>query len=159
MDTKHEMYLSWYDVEKYLDKIIRELKLSKDNKIDMVVGITRGGLAPASWLANKIKCNWVETIRVQTRDTFHKDKELDEKELMKWGYLTSLGFNILVVDDIVDSGETFRILREHQRHSPVTYSSLLVSNKAKINTEHILRGSNLTKFGEDQPWICFPWEQ
>jgi hypoxanthine phosphoribosyltransferase len=154
MDTKHEMYLSWYDVDKYLDRIIKDLNLGKTDKIDIVVGITRGGLAPAAWIANKLKVARVETVKVQTRDA-----ALDQKELDKWSYITSLGYNTLVVDDIVDSGETIRILKEHQRGNTVTYASLLVSNKAKINTEGILRGSNLTKFGESNPWVIFPWEQ
>ena len=92
----------------------------------IVVGIKRGGLVPAVALSHKLRVP-CEVLDWQTRDGFDqivsdKIRELYEKH-------TS---NILVVDDIVDSGKT---LKEVQKQLPKAKFAALV-----VNTEVVVDG-------------------
>ena len=98
MVNKH--FYTWSDIEKMCVSIVNQMYT--DNwKPDYIVGITRGGNVPATIISNmtSIRC---EALKVSLRD------DSCESESNAW--MAEDAFNnknILIVDDINDTGATF----------------------------------------------------
>src|SRR6056300_1720602 len=104
-----KVYYTWQDVEKMCVNIVTQMY--KDNwKPDYIVGITRGGNVPATIISNitGIRC---EALKVSLRDD-NKDSESaywiaeDAFGYFQQGHGQE-GKNILIIDDINDTGATF----------------------------------------------------
>ena len=101
--SKH--FYNWQDIEKMCTSIVTQMY--NDNwRPDYIVGITRGGNVPATIISNMtgIRC---EALKVSLRDD-NKDSESNcWMAEDAFGYLESKQKNILIVDDINDTGATF----------------------------------------------------
>ena len=112
MIKKH--YYSWQDIEKMCTEIITTMYTSKFTP-DFIVGITRGGNIPATIISNMtgIPC---EAIKVSLRDDSKLESNswmaeeafgvvpLDEQGVYKSRFDPHKRKNILIVDDINDTG-------------------------------------------------------
>jgi len=172
-------FYSYNDVHKAAMDIV--LKMYKDNwRPDYVVGITRGGLPLALRISQLLDCR-METLKVKLRDA----KNGEECETNCWmaedafGYIedndynTSSVFekkNILIVDDINDTGATFNWIKQD-------WQSGCLPNNPNWNT---VWGGNVrfatmtenlsSEFGEvnyhwhelnkaeEDVWLVYPWE-
>lgn len=127
-------------------KDLNKIKDKIDNsgwKPDMIVGLTRGGLIPAVMLSHYFNVP-VVPVNLSLRD-FRNDLDNVISEIRQGVGLDNLqNKNILVVDDIVDSGETIEELHkifasllnsygkydfDHIKTAVLYYNS---SNKAKV---------------------------
>ena len=98
-----------YD-EMKLDLIGLTTQMEKDNyKPDLILGLTRGGLVPAVMLSHFYNIKMIP-VNLSLRD-FKSDLSLVNGELDQADIDISCK-NILVVDDILDSGESLRELSE-----------------------------------------------
>jgi xanthine phosphoribosyltransferase len=111
-----------------------------DQKWKGVVAITRGGLIPAAIVARELELRLVETICVASYD--HKSK--GEANILKGLDLDSKGW--LVVDDLVDTGQTAKVVRKMlpEAHIATVYSK--PEGRPFVDT-----------FVTDT-WILFPWD-
>ena len=124
-----------------------------------IIGLTRGGLIPATILSHKLSCP-LYPFNLSLRDHIRTDT----KEWMAIDALTHK--NILVVDDINDTGATFDTFKKQWEafkdgnwnkiwHNNVRFAVIdhnLVS-KSKID----YCGNILNKSINDV-WIVYPWE-
>ena len=103
---KKKIY-TWRDVEKMCSQLLVQL-YNSEWRPDYIVGITRGGNVPATLLSNMtgIRC---EAVKVALRDG-ESGKTGDSIAWMADD--AKMGKNILVVDDINDTGATFKWLSE-----------------------------------------------
>ena len=83
-----------------------------------VVAITRGGLIPAAIVARELELRLVETICVASYD--HQSQ--GDAKILKGLEMDSKGW--LIVDDLVDTGQTAKVVREMlpDAHMATVYS-------------------------------------
>lgn len=113
-----------------------------------IIGITRGGLIPAGIVARELDIKVVETIGISSYD----DKLQRELRILKniAADLVGDGEGWLVIDDLVDSGNTAKIIRKMlpKAHLATVY--------AKPAGEPLV-DTYVTWVSQDT-WIYFPWD-
>jgi len=111
-----------------------------------VCAITRGGLIPAAIVARELECRVVETVSVVT----YEDERRGQPRVVKPPAAAGDGTGWLVVDDLVDTGTTVRVVREllPAAHFATVYAK--PAGKPLVDT-FITEVSQHT-------WILFPWD-
>ena len=113
-----------------------------------MVAITRGGLIPAAIIARELDCRLIETVSVVTYDEEHRG----EPEVVKppAAALESQGEGWLLIDDLVDTGTTARLVRKllPKAHFATVYAK--PAGKPTVDTF-------ITEVSQDT-WILFPWD-
>ena len=166
MIKKH--YYSWTDIERMCVSIVNQMYA--DNwRPDYIVGLTRGGNVPATIISNMtgIRC---EALKVSLRD------DDSESESNCWMAEDAFGYNkepmnILIVDDINDTGATFNwIMKDWQAgcmpndnkwqstwNNNVRFATL-TDNLASEFTEHCAYTCHEINKSEEDVWLVYPWE-
>jgi hypoxanthine phosphoribosyltransferase len=172
-----EVFVSWQDVERHTQDIIQQIT-TQNWRPDYIVGITRGGLVPANLISQYLKVP-MEALKVSLRDD-------DQCESNCWmaedafGYVlsnstvkfdTSIAKNILIVDDINDSGATINWIRQDWQRSCLPDDprwagvwgnnvriATLYDNESSNNEVPVSYCSVTVNKHEDPQWIVFPWE-
>lgn len=109
--NKSMMRLSWKDIEDSIEQLIRKIKAS-GSLPDYIVGITRGGLIPLYFLANKLNINNVLTV---SAIHFDKDGTRGDFSITYLPQIDLKGKKVLLADDIADSGVTLKGVCEAMR--------------------------------------------
>ena len=118
---------------------VRGLKLWKG-----IVAVARGGLAPASIVAYELDIRLVETLCISTYDY----QTQREAEILKT--VAGDGTDMLVVDDIVDTGETGKIIRDLLPNS--YFVAIFAKPQGMQYADHAM-----IQVPQDT-WIDFPWD-
>ena len=136
--------VTWNTINEQVEHIS---DLVKQNNIDMIVGIARGGLVPAVMVSNRTKVP-MQSLEWQTRDGNGTDrKKLIELQLDK--------YNCLFIDDICDTGKTIFGIREL---FPGAKFAVLFNKMVDMELDFEgVRLYNNTQYQIKQ-WINFPWE-
>ena len=182
MIKKH--YYSWADIEKMCVQIVTQMYA--DNwRPDYIVGITRGGNVPATILSNmlNVRC---EALKVSLRDN---DNSIGPESNLwmsedAFGYNyeeetgvtgarwdTKLRKNILIVDDINDTGDTLAWIKEDWTSSCLPKEESAWNSVWGKNVRFATLTENLSSnFGdvqyyahevnknEEPVWLVYPWE-
>lgn len=159
------------------------MQMHRDNwKPDYVVGLTRGGLVPALYISHYLNIP-METLKVSLRDGDGGESNLWMAE-DAFGYVDaedrgepgnffdeSLRKNILIVDDINDSGATLNwimqdwasgCLPDNEGWDSVWGNNVrfavLFDNLSSGFTSTINYSATEINKAEKDEWIVFPWE-
>lgn len=166
MSTKKIFYTE-DQIRKMTQKIIAQMY--KDNwKPDYIVGLTRGGLVPAVYLSHQLDIP-LETLKVSLRD--HEDCESN-----CWMAEDAFGYddtpkNILIVDDINDTGATLDwIIKDWQSSclpsdpkwdniwgNNVRFAVLIDNLSSDFSYRVNYYAEEINK-ADDNVWIVYPWE-
>lgn len=117
--------------------------------INAVVGLVRGGLVPSTIISHILNLPLI-TLAYSSKNGKGDGKHenvLPKLPLEEYG-------NILIVDDICDSGETLEDVANYYMGS---YGCLTASLYWKLGSKHCIDYSWQT-IPEDAPYICMPWE-
>jgi xanthine phosphoribosyltransferase len=163
-----KIYYTWQDVEHQTQEILRQLQLDAWRP-DYVVGLTRGGLVPANLISQYLGCR-METLKVSLRDGNECESNLWMAE-DAFGHDMEQPKNILIVDDINDTGATLNYIREdwssgcfpdNPRWSEVWGNNVrvavLVDNESSKNKIPVSYSAVDLNKAEEDCWIVFPWE-
>jgi xanthine phosphoribosyltransferase len=118
-----------------------------------IVAISRGGLVPAAIIARALNIRVVETVSVVAYDQLSRGEEeaLGEPKVTKLPDFAGDGDGFLIVDDLVDTGTTARVVR----------ALLPKARFACVYAKPAGRGlaDNVFKEVSQDTWIVLPWEQ
>ena len=171
----NKIYYTWSDVEHHTQEILRQIH-ADGWRPDYVVGLTRGGLVPANLISQYLGCR-METLKVSLRDGSQQETNCWMAE-DAFGYggddgypADSLKKNILIVDDINDSGATLNWIREDWMSSCFSTSpvwdhiwghnvrvAVLVDNDSSKSEIPVSYSAVDLNKAEEDSWIVFPWE-
>jgi xanthine phosphoribosyltransferase len=121
-------------------------RLADNARFVGVCAITRGGLIPAAIVARELECRVVETVSVVTYD----EEARGEPQVVKRPAAAGDGEGWLLIDDLVDTGTTARVVRAllPRAHFATIY--------AKPQGRELV-DSFVTEVSQDT-WILFPWD-
>ena len=109
-----------------------------------IVAITRGGLVPAAIVARELDVRLVDTICVASYDHQTQGRATVLKGI------SGDGTGLLIIDDLVDTGATARVVREMlpKAHFATVYAK--PAGRPLVDTF-------VTEVSQDT-WILFPWD-
>ena len=143
----YKIFLDYSDVVSLTNKLIEDA----DNfKPDMIVGLGRGGFVPAVHLSHALEVP-LEPMMWQTRDgglkTYSGPVEEDLSE----------GKRVVFVDDINDSGRTFKeVMEEYSPDGKYDEQIMTVCLVEKVSSSFRCSSAGIRL--DDNRWIVFPWE-
>ena len=125
-------------------------RLAGDNRFRAIVCITRGGLVPAAIVARELGIRVIETISIASYGENRQQGQLSVLKGIAEDILKSGGKEILVVDDLVDTGATMKLVRQllPDAHVATVYAKPL--GRPLVDTF-------VTEVSQDT-WIYFPWD-
>jgi len=128
-------------------------RLAGAGPFEAIVCVTRGGLVPAAIVARELEIRLIETVCVAS---YHDYKNQGAASVLK-GVADSIanvaggkGKGVLIVDDLVDTGKTARIVRDilPEAHFATVYAKPM--GRPLVDTF-------ITEVSQDT-WIYFPWD-
>ncbi len=128
-------------------------RLSGAGPFQALVCITRGGLVPAAIVARELNLRTIETICIASYHDYKAQGELEVIKTIAPEVLTlsgGKGKGILVIDDLVDTGKTARMVRDMlpEAHFATVYAK--PQGRPLVDTF-------ITEVSQDT-WIYFPWD-
>jgi len=117
-----------------------------------IIAVTRGGLVPAAIVARELDLRLVDTICVEGYDDGERGQTEDG---VRYGVkvlktVAGDGTGYLIIDDLVDTGDTARIVRQllPKAHFATVYAK--PAGRPLVDTF-------VTEVSQDT-WILFPWD-
>lgn len=143
-------HISWDQIHRDSRALAWRLdgKGPQDGAWKAVIAITRGGMAPAMIVARELDIRTVDTISVKSYD----HQKQSEAVVLKSPDMDLMGDGegVLIVDDLVDTGKTLKVVKElfPKAHIATVYAK--PEGRPMTNTF-------ITEVSQDT-WIFFPWD-
>ena len=120
-------------------------------KLDVIVGVTRGGLAPARILADLPEITDVVTVGVEFYVGVAETRS--EPVLTQWVSADVENKKVLLINDVSDTGKSLRLAREHIRQRGATeirIATVYSKPVSVIKPDYYEKGTCR--------WVVFPWD-
>ena len=142
-----------YSIDEMHVAIIRIIEQMNDSNWmpEIILSINRGGCIPGIYLSHKIEIPH-KVIDIQLRDSsVSPNFSVLNDCLAKYKKL-------LIVDDINDSGNTLKLIKDHSlKNEPeIRFAALINNIKSKIKIDY--QGQLIDK-SKNPVWYIFPWEK
>ena len=125
-------------------------RLSSSGPFRALVAITRGGLVPAAVVARELGIRVIETVGVASYDYDSQGEISVVKPVSSFVIGDDQGAGVLIVDDLVDTGKTAKVVREMlpRAHFAAVYAK--PQGRPLVDTF-------VTEVSQDT-WIYLPWD-
>jgi uncharacterized protein len=143
----------WAEVEGWADRIATQVR-SAGHLPDALVALTRGGWIPGRLIADRLGIRQIISLRLQHWGVTATPS--GKAELTEGLSAPVKGRNILIVDDITDTGESLALATRH----------VMEAGAARVESAaclHIAHAKFIpTYYAEEIPrdqwvWVVFPW--
>lgn len=142
--------LSWRDIEKACTEVAGEIE-ARGISHYVLIGISRGGLVPLRLFSDHLSSYEISTLAVSFYEDIGKTKK---KPKIIYPVQSEIkGRDILLVDDISDTGESLIAAREHLEEKGA--KKIVVVTLVK--KPHTLLVPDIYAI-ETSAWVIFPWE-
>ncbi len=151
MNTRPDLYKNTFPVSwELLHRDLRALarRIEKRGPFQGIVAIVRGGLIPAGIMARELNLRIVETVCVASYDGQRIGECIVNKSLSE--VLPDGGRGWLIVDDLVDTGNTARMVRAQLPEACFVTVYAKPAGKPLVD-------EFITEVGQDT-WVLFPWD-
>ena len=118
-------YLNWNDIDRAVNRIVASIN-SSEVEFQAVGGLPRGGLIPAVILSHRLSIPFIAQANI-----------------------FNIPGNILIVDDICDSGKT---LKRFKLEENIYTATLHWKQSAEYQPNYFW------EIAYENEWICYPWE-
>lgn len=143
-----DLHISWDRFQEDTRVLATEIRRTWP-EIHAIVGIARGGLAPALMVARELDIRYVDTLCMVAYEDF---KTTGEVKVLKepHGLTGENSRNVLILDDLVDSGATGRKAREILpfAHFATVYAKPKGMELVNMYVQEIAQ----------ETWLHFPWD-
>ncbi len=138
----HYFPVSWEQLHR--DARALAWRLAERGPWQGIVAVTRGGLVPAHIIARELDIRIIDTVCISSYD----DTRQRDIHILK--RIEGDGTGWLIVDDLVDTGKTGRIVRDMlpEAHFATVYAK--PAGRLVVDTF-------ITEVSQDT-WILFPWD-
>ncbi|EJF88843.1 xanthine phosphoribosyltransferase [Bartonella tamiae] len=115
-----------------------------------MVAITRGGLVPAAIICRELGIRMIETVCIASYHDYLTQSDMVVLKGISDELKENGGDNILVIDDLTDTGKTAKVVREMipKAHFATVYAK--PQGRDLVDTF-------VTEVSQDT-WIYFPWD-
>lgn len=146
MSQDNRLNISWSDINR--DAALLAWKLDEIRKFKGIIALSRGGLVPAAIIAYQLDIQYIDTYCITSYDHQTQD-DCEDLKLPRLFY-DMLREDVLVIDDLVDTGHTF----EHVKKSLPNchYAAVYAKPKGKPHCDTFI-----TEVAQ-HTWIFFPWD-
>ncbi len=141
-DTLKTFPVSWEELHRHSKALA--WRLMERQAWKGIVAITRGGLVPAAVVARELEVRLIDTVCIVSYD----DQSQGELEVLK--SVPGDGEGWLIIDDLVDTGQTTQAVRKllPKAHFATVYAK--PAGRPLVDTF-------ITEVSQDT-WILFPWD-
>lgn len=155
-------FLEWSDITRIVNNMAIEIK--KSYKPDIIISVVRGGMVPSVILSHLLNVRNVENIKAKETVSDEIDAQKQEIVIEENINLKEIkGKRVLIVDDILGSGQTIRKIKEvTKKWSPKDIKVAI----CMINEDNWEKSNNgeykniIDYLGEKiRGWVVFPWEK
>jgi hypoxanthine phosphoribosyltransferase len=143
--------VAWDAVYGLCRDVARQLRAA-DTPIDMIVAIARGGYIPGRLLSDMLGVSDLTSIKIEHYRGAQKQREA----LVKYPLNADIsGRNVLLVDDVCDSGDTLAVAVEHLRRSGNPCSMHTAAMQLKTVSEFVpdFYAGTVSEWR----WLIYPW--
>lgn len=155
-------FLEWSDITRIVNNMAIEIK--KSYKPDIIISVVRGGMVPSVILSHLLNVRNVENIKA--KETVSDEINAQKQEIVieeNINLKKIKGKKVLIVDDILGSGQTIRKIKEvTKKWSPKDIKVAI----CMINEDNWEKSNNgeykniIDYLGEKiRGWVVFPWEK
>jgi hypoxanthine phosphoribosyltransferase len=151
--TIKKINCSWSTLNRACNNIAKSIQFN----IDCIVGVSRGGLVPATILAHRLNVREVHSIGIRSYNLDHigTEAKIYQNCFQNCENIYS-GKNILIVDDISDRGNTFLKVIAESRKCQSTINILTASIYVRETTDYTPHFFYKKIKNE---WVIFPYEK
>lgn len=140
----------WDDLAKMAASLARRLEAAQPahGSWQGIVAIVRGGLVPAAWIARALDIRLVDTLCLAS---YGEERDRQDLRLFKTPDRAGDGAGWLVIDDLADTGATFRAARTllPQAHFACLY----------VKPQGAPAADSFVETVAQDVWVHFPWEE
>lgn len=155
-------HITWEALPTLTEAVYQSLHTGRSKPLPFAacLAISRGGLIPAAML-------WRRMGQYHPMYTAAAQSYKDKTRVLPTGQPPKIflppnleryyrGCHILIVDDILDTGETYRAIASHLNSLRITYEFVSLVTKAEPHTQPF--GCHFGLMVGPKKWVTFPWE-
>ena len=143
--------VTWRQVEQLVEKLVARIR-ETGFRPDIVIAIARGGYVPA-----RLVCDFMDIFNLTSIRIVHYRAGTDMLNHARLSMPLAVdvrGLNVLVVDDVSDTGDTLQLALQHiESFRPVAIKLAVLHHKQVSSVKPDFYGRMIVKWR----WLTYPW--